>query len=181
MEPDLAQDIGQEKVPSAVREDLQSHYQRQQNSSRKICTFMSSSLSIALISLPTSLLPPPWSSSSFLDPSLASRPQNSSLLCCCSSLGNPNWEMEWACLGVNVCFFLDHSSLLISCIKMGYHFSLSEMQPHYTVRGFDRHGFAHITVHIFSLRHSVVFSNGSNVWKSGYRAMNLQAECEVLR
>ena len=29
MEPDLAQDVGQEKVPSAVWEDLQSHYQQQ--------------------------------------------------------------------------------------------------------------------------------------------------------
>ena len=62
-------------------------------------------------------------------------------------------------------FFFCFSSLLTSRIRTGYHTSPSEAVPHYTVQGFDMNGYAHKTIHVFSIRHSILFSNSSKVWK----------------
>src|ERR1700678_825336 len=66
-----------------------------------------------------------------------------------------------------VFFSFCFSLLLISCVRTGYHSSPSEARLHYTVRGFDEHGFAHKTIHVFSIRRSIVFPNGGKVWKLG--------------
>jgi len=80
-----------------------------------------------------------------------------------------------------VLLFFDLSSSPIFCIRTGYHCSQSEARPHYTVRGFGKHGFAQKTIHIFSIRRSIVFLNGGKVWKFGRRRMNFCAQCEVLK
>ena len=63
---------------------------------------------------------------------------------------------------------------------MGYHYSRSEAQFHYTVQGFGKNRFAQKTIHIFSIRCSIIFPNGSKVWRSGHRHIKFWAECEVL-
>jgi hypothetical protein len=79
-----------------------------------------------------------------------------------------------------VFFSFCFSLLLISCVRTEYHSSPSEAQLHYTVQGFDKHGFAHKTIHVFLIQHSIVFPNGGKVWKLGCRAIQFQAEYEVL-
>ena len=77
--------------------------------------------------------------------------------------------------------FLFLSFFMADCIRTGLHSSKREAQPHYTLQGSDKDRYAHKMLHIFSIKHSVVFLNGSRIWKLGCRAIQFRAECEVLR
>ena len=76
--------------------------------------------------------------------------------------------------------FLFLSFFMANCVRTGLHSSKSETWPHYTLRGFDKDGYAHKTLHIFSIKHSMVFPNGGRIWKLGCCAIQFWAECEVL-
>ena len=103
------------------------------------------------------------------------------LLCHQGNFENVNGEkagLVWVLMYIFSFLFL--SFFVTDCIRTGLHCSKSEAQSHYTLQGFDKDGFAHKTIHIFSIRHSMVFPNGGKVWKSGCCAIQLRAECEVL-
>ena len=71
-----------------------------------------------------------------------------------------------------VFLFFSFSLSLTSCIRMGYHLSTSEAAPHYMVWGFNINGYAHKTIQVFSIGHSVLFPTAAKIW--------FRAECEVL-
>ena len=50
----------------------------------------------------------------------------------------------------------------------------------YMVWGFDMNGYVHKAIHLFSIRHSVLFSNDGKVWKLGCCSIQFQAECKAL-
>ena len=77
--------------------------------------------------------------------------------------------------------FLFLSFFMADCVRTGLHSSKSEARPHYTLQGFDKDRYAHKTLHIFSIKHSVVFPNGSRIRKLGCCAIQFRAECEVLQ
>jgi hypothetical protein len=88
-------------------------------------------------------------------------------------------QVDW--FGSSCKFFFCYLCLLpICCSRTGFHCSTSERNPHYTVQGFDHNGFAQRTLHIFSWRRSILFSNGGTTWKVGGWAMDIRARCESL-
>ena len=70
-----------------------------------------------------------------------------------------------ASLGFYFLFLFHLCSSLISFARTGFQTSISEPHAHYTIQGFTNNCFAYQTIHMFSIRRSIVFANSGKVWK----------------
>ena len=95
-------------------------------------------------------------------------------------LSREEWAgLTWVLMYIFLFLFYLCSSL-ISFARTGFHTSVSKLHMHYTIQGFTNNGFTYWTIHMFSIRRSVVFANSGKVWKFGAHAMDFGRECELL-